>query len=616
MNKFRTLLACGFGLGHAPFASGTFGTLLGLPLAWAINTYLGVPGQVIAGLLLTLFAIWVWRRADKIERKDEGGRWTLAEVSVLLVVVAVFSFVFHLPYQFAGGDGKMTAGEPDMGYLAQNVLALPEAGVANLWSAALGSEAAGVTAGRDFYYHWGPILLAVAARGVTDMPPMTALADVSCHVMNVLVVIAAAALASGLIRGPLWAHLLVGGAAVAGSCLLKTPEFITWVSSLLPWKDVQQAKFTLASLFPYKFEAIIALTAAAVWIRKEHRLAALFLFLGAVSAPHAVASIGVTSAGLAGLGICTRDRRMAGTGFAMMGLILAGWALAVIGFRATMGGGGGGLFKVDFAEVGSLLKLGLLDSLIAFALSAMLLPGIIHLIRGHDEEATDETKMLGWLAPCGVVGSAFAFHFMHAVGDSFHVMVFAHAVILAPIAILGIARLISRQEKGRLVRVAGAAVLAASSAMGLHALVASHATHPVAEWKAADLDRARKVLKGEVFGYYAREDRGWWISKNAVLASLLGSRCVRLNALKSERESGTSKFYDYTKPFSLVPPAEKESGLAWSLRFAQKLGVRYLVETIDDNLPKPLLKQTRLRVCVSGIRIYELVDGPGAVAAN
>ena len=71
MNKFRTLLACGFGLGHAPFASGTFGTLLGLPLAWVINTYLGVPGQVIAGLLLTLFAIWVCDVAEQaFGRKD------------------------------------------------------------------------------------------------------------------------------------------------------------------------------------------------------------------------------------------------------------------------------------------------------------------------------------------------------------------------------------------------------------------------------------------------------------------------------------------------------------------------------------------------------------------
>lgn len=73
MIKLRTWLASGFGLGFAPFASGTFGSLPGLPLAWAINTYMGVPGQIIAGLLLTLFAIWVCDVAEKaFGRKDPG----------------------------------------------------------------------------------------------------------------------------------------------------------------------------------------------------------------------------------------------------------------------------------------------------------------------------------------------------------------------------------------------------------------------------------------------------------------------------------------------------------------------------------------------------------------
>jgi phosphatidylglycerophosphatase A len=51
-------VALGFGAGLAPFAPGTFGTLLALPLWWLIGPY--YPPPVQAAIVAVLFAIGVW----------------------------------------------------------------------------------------------------------------------------------------------------------------------------------------------------------------------------------------------------------------------------------------------------------------------------------------------------------------------------------------------------------------------------------------------------------------------------------------------------------------------------------------------------------------------------
>ncbi|NIR31629.1 MAG: phosphatidylglycerophosphatase A [Gammaproteobacteria bacterium] len=51
------LLACGLGLGLAPFAAGTFGTLLGIPLFLALRD---LPLSWYLAVVLALFALGVW----------------------------------------------------------------------------------------------------------------------------------------------------------------------------------------------------------------------------------------------------------------------------------------------------------------------------------------------------------------------------------------------------------------------------------------------------------------------------------------------------------------------------------------------------------------------------
>ncbi len=71
-------LATGFGLGCMPVASGTFGALLGLPLALALTTLQGrtdhwLLWQIGICLLLTLLAIPICDAAEKsLGTKDDG----------------------------------------------------------------------------------------------------------------------------------------------------------------------------------------------------------------------------------------------------------------------------------------------------------------------------------------------------------------------------------------------------------------------------------------------------------------------------------------------------------------------------------------------------------------
>lgn len=71
MQRILAFLGVGFGLGYSPFAPGTVGCLLGLPLAWALNTHVGVPVQVAAALVLSLAAIPLCSAAEaKLGGKD------------------------------------------------------------------------------------------------------------------------------------------------------------------------------------------------------------------------------------------------------------------------------------------------------------------------------------------------------------------------------------------------------------------------------------------------------------------------------------------------------------------------------------------------------------------
>ena len=86
--KFREravlFLATGFFIGTVPFAPGTFGSLIGLPLSFLIselNIFLAVTGT----LLFIFGAIWVASAAGRILKKEDPPEIVIDEIAGLIV---------------------------------------------------------------------------------------------------------------------------------------------------------------------------------------------------------------------------------------------------------------------------------------------------------------------------------------------------------------------------------------------------------------------------------------------------------------------------------------------------------------------------------------------------
>jgi hypothetical protein len=201
------------------------------------------------------------------------------------------------------------------------------------------------------------------------------------------------------------------------------------------------------------------------------------------------------------------------------------------------------------------------------------------------------------------------------VADSFHVMLFVEFILVAPLGVWGLARM--WQSGSGAPRALAGALITASLLMGLHDLLLPRIGRAATEWRQEDLAAVRAVLQGRPVGYFAREDRGWWIPKRGVMGSMVDSRVIRLNPLQQETKKAASRFYGYTRPFDLVPPVKGEDATLWALRFAQKLGVRHVLSTREQPLPKTVADRSRLVLAVRGIRVYALpASAPAATTAQ
>jgi len=76
VNGVVRALAVGLGLGLLPIASGTFGTLLALPIVWLFWYWIqvGLTGQIMLAVVLSLVAIPVCSVAEQHYKTKDDGR--------------------------------------------------------------------------------------------------------------------------------------------------------------------------------------------------------------------------------------------------------------------------------------------------------------------------------------------------------------------------------------------------------------------------------------------------------------------------------------------------------------------------------------------------------------
>ena len=92
-------VATGFFIGNLPFAPGTFGSLIGLPLCFLLSR-LDLLKSLICILIFILFAMGIASAAEKIIKQRDPGQIVIDEIAGLMVTLA--GLPFNLKTALAG----------------------------------------------------------------------------------------------------------------------------------------------------------------------------------------------------------------------------------------------------------------------------------------------------------------------------------------------------------------------------------------------------------------------------------------------------------------------------------------------------------------------------------
>ena len=127
-------LATGFNIGKIPFAPGTFGSLIGLPLGFGLAG-LKLTQAMACAVLFICFAIWISHIAAQILKKKDPGCIVIDEIAGMIVTLiglpfnlstAVVGFIFFRildiskPFPIRFLDNRVSGG---LGIVADDIAA-------------------------------------------------------------------------------------------------------------------------------------------------------------------------------------------------------------------------------------------------------------------------------------------------------------------------------------------------------------------------------------------------------------------------------------------------------------------------------------------------------------
>lgn len=552
---------------------------------------------------LVQIAVAIWSRKqgspaiDPPAPTDRWGIWQVAGVVVACVCFEWWQTGWLMP------DGSLRVVHYDYGYWALLIKGVMESHTADGWSATLGAHVNECAEGRDGWYHWSPLMLAGGITSVTGMMPLASLLHVVATMLDVTLVLVAGALVRQLTRLGHGRSLLIGAASLVAVQLWHQLG-LRWLGLNDESDSLQHSRVSLAYFLAYKFEAMILLLAMVCWLRKQMVFALALLACAAISAPHSVAMCGVTAGTLGAVGILARNSRMWKTAAAMIVVLIAVWA----GLNWVCGVG---LPRVHSPAVSGPqwdvirdhLHHGLIEACMGLVLGALSLPGIVYLIFARDERLTEETRILGWMALGAIVGSFMGYRLLTGVADNWHIVLMAHAVLVMPAGIWGLACLASSSSPTML-RLAAVALILFCTIMGIGDLVTHHNEYDQTPWKRGELDPVKLALRGRPVGYFATRDRPWWLPWHSSFAAMLDVRCMRLQEILA---GDVEKNAASTRPYEILPPLAGETQDEWSLRFARKIGIECIVEFSNNPVPSAIKAKARELVKVPYVKLYELL---------
>jgi len=563
-----------------------------------------VGAHTLVPLVLLGTALVGWRRLPKPELTGSADeRW---QVPLALAVVVVGVALFQAWYRdWATDAGMVRMDHSDLGYWAMLAKALPVAKVSNAWVATMGEAAVSSGGVQDEWYHWGPMWLSMMITKLTGLPALESLLCVGSSLMLIMLALVAAAIVRSLTGWGIAASVAMG--ALSMMALPYPSIFQASNQNLLPFGWLQHSRTHLGWSFSYQFEAVQVFLILLCWLRGRTVLSLVFLFCATLSSPHFVAGGGVAVGTLMLISLMRRDKRLATWAALAVGTILLAWTVTHFAFGSgtdSLNSSTSGMLSSAIGTLPSRVWPVTADLLIAALLSILFIPGWVALIRSPGEGVAERVRFLGWLAVSGLVGGIIAFHVFSHV-QALHFTGFPTATFAMPIAAWGLAVLVSRTigwHRGVAIALIAIAVING----GMDSAYRKNVP-PVLPWTVDDFTTLKQHLGGETFGYVARSDRSWWLPKFAFIASLLDSRCIRLNPLQSaDVDDKYSKAFGVCLPMDVVPYEKGEPVNGWSLKLARKIGVRYLLHSSLEPLPPAIISECTPVVQVKDIILYRL----------
>ncbi len=85
------LIATYLGIGYLPVAPGTWGSAASIPLAWVIHAVFGLPGFLIATILITLVGWWATAKYTRDTENHDPSEVVIDEVAGMFVALLPLS---------------------------------------------------------------------------------------------------------------------------------------------------------------------------------------------------------------------------------------------------------------------------------------------------------------------------------------------------------------------------------------------------------------------------------------------------------------------------------------------------------------------------------------------
>lgn len=86
-DRIALLVATGLGVGYAPFIPGTFGSIVGVAVAWTLALG-GAPATVAGAAAVTAIGVWAGGRAEKVLGKHDPGAVVVDEIAGQILTLA------------------------------------------------------------------------------------------------------------------------------------------------------------------------------------------------------------------------------------------------------------------------------------------------------------------------------------------------------------------------------------------------------------------------------------------------------------------------------------------------------------------------------------------------